>query len=145
MKMEGYVGEFLSPEDILKLHDDIINDSEVNDAKGFIDINGKLFDGAVKSIFASFGGQDLCPTIEEKAAKLCYNIITEHVFLNANKRTAMMAMLMLLDMNGKNSKFNQDELYDIINGIGNNVVSYEDLLYFIAPNLKEKNENNITP
>lgn len=135
MKMDGYKGEFLSPEDIIQLHDKIIDDSELNDEKGFIDIDGSLFYSAVYSIYAGFGGQEIYPTIEEKSARLCYNLITGHTFLNANKRTGLMSMLMMLEINGKNHEYNQDELFEIINGIGSGNVSYEDLLNFIAPDL----------
>lgn len=138
MKMEGYEGVFLSPEDIVKLHDQIIDDSDLNDDKGFIDITGDLFNGAVYGVFAGFGGYSRYPSIEEKAAALCFNIISSHVFRNANKRTGLMTMLMTLRMNGKNASFDHEELFNIINGVGSGTKSYEDLLYFIAPSFKNQ-------
>lgn len=138
MKKNGYDGEYLSPEDIIALHDQIIDDSDLNDDKGFLDIDGSLFYGAVFSIYAGFGGYEAYPSVEEKAARLCYNLITGHTFLNANKRTALMSMLMTLEMNGKNSNFDQKELFEIINGIGSGNITYEELLNFIAPNLRKK-------
>ena len=144
MKMEGIEGEFLTPQDIIEIHDAIIDDSELNDEKGFIDVDGSLFEGAVYSIFAGFAGYDVYPSIEEKAARLCYNLITGHTFLNANKRTAMMSMLMTLEINGKNNKYDQNALFDVINGIGSGNVSYENLLAFISPDLeKYKNDESL--
>ena len=50
MKKEGYDGVFLSPEDIIVLHDMIIDESEFNDDKGFIDGTGALFENAYYAV-----------------------------------------------------------------------------------------------
>lgn len=131
MKVENVEGEFLSIEDIIKTHDKIIEESEFNDKTGFIDGTGKLLEGAVFSVFAGFGGIQAYPTIEEKAARLCFNIISSHCFNNANKRTGLMVMLETLEMNGRNACFNQEELYEQITGIGEHKSSYEQLLEFV--------------
>ena len=52
MKIEGYIGDFLSEEDILLIHDRLAAASEDNEELGFIDNTGALFQGAVNSIFA---------------------------------------------------------------------------------------------
>lgn len=94
MRIDGVQGDFLSQEDIIELHDRLIDESEFNDEKGFIDITGALFDSAYNSMFAGFGPYEKYPEIEDKAARLCYAIITSHCFKNANKRTGMMSMLL---------------------------------------------------
>jgi len=136
MKIETVEGEFLSIEDIIKTHDKIIEESEFNDKKGFIDGSGKLLESAVFSVFAGFGGIEIYPTIEEKASRLCFNIISSHCFNNANKRTGLMVMLETLEMNSKNSHFNQSELYELITGIGEHKSGYEQLLEFVRTNQK---------
>ena len=47
-----------------------------------------------------------------------------------------MVMLETLEMNGKNSHFNQSELYELITGIGEHKSGYEQLLEFVRANQK---------
>ena len=84
MKIDGYEGEFLSFEDLTHLNEAIIEASELNDPVGYIDQTGALLDNACNGILAGFMGVEAYPTIIEKAVRLCYNIISSHVFLNAN-------------------------------------------------------------
>ena len=126
MKKEGYEGEFLSEEEIIKIHDKIAEDSEDNEDLGFIDNTGALFIGAINSIFGSFFGQDAYPTIEEKACRLGYNIVTTHCFKNVNKRTGLMAMLMTFEMNAIKINLTEDELYEAITSIASHKLDWED-------------------
>lgn len=58
------------------------------------------FRGAIGNVFQSFGGHDLYPTLEEKAANLLYFIVKDHSFLDGNKRIAATVFLYFLDRNG---------------------------------------------
>ncbi len=118
--MEGYIGDFLSAEDILFIHDRLATASEDQEDLGFIDNTGALFQGAVNSIFASMFGEDAYPTIEEKACRLGYNIITTHCFKNVNKRTGLMAMILTYQMNGMGINLTEDELFEVITQIASN-------------------------
>ena len=57
------------------------------------------FKGAIGNVFQSFGGRDLYPTLEEKAANLLYFIVKDHSFLDGNKRIAATIFLYFLDRN----------------------------------------------
>ena len=57
------------------------------------------FRGAVGNVFQSFGGRELYPTLEEKAANLLYFVVKDHSFLDGNKRTAAAIFLYFLDRN----------------------------------------------
>ena len=57
------------------------------------------FKGAVSNVFQSFGGRDLYPTLEEKAAHLLYFVVKDHSFLDGNKRIAAAVFLYFLDRN----------------------------------------------
>ena len=137
MKVEGYVGEFLSKNDIIYLHNSIIDNSEFNDDKGYIDVTGDLFDAAYHGIFAGFGDYELYPSILEKTVGLCFNIISSHVFSNANKRTGLMVLLQMLDLNDIEFVYSEDELFEAINGVGSGTISYEDLLNFVKIRIKQ--------
>lgn len=68
------------------------------------DIFGKEKDGSFKgsigNIYQSFGGQDVYPTLEEKAAHLLYFVTKNHSFWDGNKRIAATMFLYFLDKNG---------------------------------------------
>jgi len=68
------------------------------------DIFGKekdsSFEGSIGNIYQSFAGQDLYPTLEEKAAHLLYFVTKNHSFLDGNKRIAATMFLYFLDRNG---------------------------------------------
>ena len=58
------------------------------------------FRGSIGNIYQSFGGQDLYPSLEEKAAHLLYFVTKNHSFLDGNKRIAATMFLYFLDKNG---------------------------------------------
>lgn len=58
------------------------------------------FRSSISVINQSFGGQDLYPSVQEKAANLLYLIIKNHSFLDGNKRIGCSLFLYYLDRNG---------------------------------------------
>ena len=56
--------------------------------------------GIIGAIHQTFGGQDLYPSIEEKAANLLYFVIKDHPFSDGNKRIGSFLFLLFLQMNG---------------------------------------------
>ena len=58
------------------------------------------FKGSIRTIYQSFDGQDLYPTLEEKAARLLYFVTKNHSFVDGNKRIAATIFLYFLDKNG---------------------------------------------
>lgn len=58
------------------------------------------FKGSIGNIYQSFGGQDIYPTLEEKAAHLLYFVTKNHSFFDGNKRIAATMFLYFLDKNG---------------------------------------------
>jgi len=57
------------------------------------------FKGIVAGIYQSFGGIDLYPSIEEKAANLLYLVVKDHSFTDGNKRIAAALFVYFLEMN----------------------------------------------
>jgi len=58
------------------------------------------FAGSIGTIYQSFAGKDLYPTLEEKAANLLYFVTKNHSFFDGNKRIAATMFLYFLDKNG---------------------------------------------
>ena len=81
-----------SEEKVLLLHQLII--AETGGNVELRDIG--LLDSALEGCFQSFGGQELYPTKEEKGARLGYSLISNHAFVDGNKRIGMYVMLTFL-------------------------------------------------
>ena len=60
----------------------------------------KSFKSSVSSIYQTFDGKDLYPSIEQKAANLLYFIVKNHSFVDGKKRIAASIFLWFLDKNG---------------------------------------------
>lgn len=58
------------------------------------------FKSNVGQIYQSFGGEDLYPSVEEKAAMLLYLVVKNHSFSDGNKRIAAMLFLWFMEKNG---------------------------------------------
>ncbi len=57
------------------------------------------FQGSLAAIYQTFGGQDLYPSVEEKAANLLYFVIKNHSFSDGNKRIAAFLFVWFLEKN----------------------------------------------
>lgn len=74
----------------------------------------KLLASAVNTPFQTFMGNDLYPSIYDKAAQLCYGIAKNHPFTDGNKRTALHSMYVYLIINGFDITATQQEVEDLI-------------------------------
>lgn len=117
----------LSKKQILMLHTQLIQQTGGSD--GVRDYN--LLDSALENPFQSFGGEELYPTIQAKAARLGYGLIKNHCMIDGNKRIGTHAMLVFLALNGIELKYTQKELYETILDIAAGKIEYEDLLQWI--------------
>ena len=57
-------------------------------------------DSAIGAVYQTFGGRDLYPSIEEKAAHLLYFVVKNHAFVDGNKRIGAFLFIWFLDANG---------------------------------------------
>lgn len=57
------------------------------------------FDSAINQVYQSFGGEELYPTIEHKAAMLLYLVVKNYSFVDGNKRIAAAVFLYFLERN----------------------------------------------
>ena len=117
----------LSKEQILMLHSQLIE--EYGGSDGVRDYN--LFNSALENPFQSFGGEELYPTLQAKAARLGYGLIKNHCMIDGNKRIGTHAMLVFLAINGIELDYTQKELYETILAIADGSLEYEYLLKWI--------------
>ena len=82
---------------IIKIKEDLIAKKEASQMFG--QENGNQFKAILKNIYQTFGGVDLYPSLEEKAAHLLYFIIKDHPFNDGNKRIGSFLFIYYLDRN----------------------------------------------
>ena len=128
MISRDYITEILL-DDLLEFHADL-EESDIPVENGVRDI--ALLESAVNAPFQTFGGQDLFPSIYEKAARLLYGIANNHAFVDGNKRTAVHAMEVFLIMNRISLDYTIDEMEDMVIGIADNTLTYEDAVQWIT-------------
>jgi death-on-curing protein len=87
---------FVSLEEVLALHAMIL--ARTGGSAGLRDRSA--LESAVEQPHASFGGSDLYPNVEEKAAALCFSLVSNHPFVDGNKRIGHAALEMFLMRNG---------------------------------------------
>ncbi|MBR5745748.1 MAG: type II toxin-antitoxin system death-on-curing family toxin [Clostridia bacterium] len=90
-----------------------------------------LLDSALKSAFQSFNGEELYPAKEEKAARIGYSLISNHAFVDGNKRTGMYIMLTFLEINGIKINPSNEEVVKTGLSLASGEMKYEDLLNWI--------------
>jgi death-on-curing protein len=90
------VTRFLTIGEIVTLHRAIVADT--GGATGIRDLGG--LESAAAQPRATFGGEELHPTLFAKAAALGYSLALNHPFVDGNKRVAHAAMEIFLVLNG---------------------------------------------
>ena len=81
---------------------DAINALKMNFGRSqwFANEKDDSFNSSIGQIYQTFGGEDLYPSVEEKAAMLLYLVVKNHSFSDGNKRIAAMLFLWFMEKNG---------------------------------------------
>lgn len=90
-----------------------------------------LLDSALENAFQTFAGQELYPTKEEKGARLGYSLISNHAFVDGNKRIGMHIMLLFLEMNGVHLLIEDKDIVEAGLGVASGKMNYQDLLSWV--------------
>ena len=93
-----------------------------------------LLDSALESAFQTFDGKELYPTKEEKAARIGFSLISNHAFVDGNKRIGMYILLTFLETNGIKIRPTNDEVARVGLAIADGKMKYDDLLKWILKN-----------
>lgn len=96
---------------------------------GVRDLN--LLESALESAFQTFDGKELYPTKEEKGARLGYGLVSNHAFVDGNKRIGLLVMISFLHINGIKIVCSDDELVDLGLSLASGAMEYEQLLSWI--------------
>lgn len=90
-----------------------------------------LLESALKNAFPGFGGQEFYPTKEEKGARLGFTLISNHAFVDGNKRIGMYVMLTFMEVNGIRMDCTNDEVYVTGMRVADGTMGYEELLSWV--------------
>ncbi len=90
-----------------------------------------LLESALEMAFSSFDGEELYPTKEEKGARLGYNLISNHAFVDGNKRIGMYVMLTFLEVNGIHLECTNDEVATVGLSVASGSMNYDSLLSWV--------------
>ena len=90
-----------------------------------------LLDSAIENAFATFGGEELYPSKEEKAASLAYSLISDHAFVDGNKRIGVYVMLSFLELNGIRIEASDDDVIKLGLGTADGSMKRDEILAWI--------------
>ena len=95
-----------------------------------------MLDSALEGAFATFDGVELYPSKEEKAAKLGYSLISNHAFVDGNKRIGVYVMLSFLELNGIRIEATDEDVVALGLGTADGSMTQEDVLSWIRSHQK---------
>ena len=95
-----------------------------------------LLDSAIEGAFATFDGVELYQTKEEKAAHLGYSLISNHAFVDGNKRIGVYVMLSFLELNGIHIESSDEDIVAMGLGVADGSMNQDDILSWIMEHRK---------
>ena len=117
----------LSKEKVLLLHQVIAR--ETGGSAGVRDEG--LLESALETAFSGFGGQEFYPSTEEKGARIGYNLISNHAFVDGNKRIGVYVMLVFWEVNGIALRCTNADIVHIGLSVADGSMDYPALLQWV--------------
>ena len=90
-----------------------------------------LLESALETAFSSFDGKEFYPTKEEKGARIGHSLISNHAFVDGNKRIGVYVMLTFLEVNGIRLDCTNEEVVHVGLSVANGSMDYDALLTWI--------------
>lgn len=119
-------------DEVEKIHDILID--KFGGAKGIRDKG--LLESSMNRPFQTFDGEELYPSPIDKAAAIFESIITNHPFIDGNKRTAYVLMRLTLKNNNIDIHLGQSDKYDFVLKAASGQVTFDQIKSWIKDNLK---------
>ena len=117
----------ISKEKVLLLHQLIAQ--ETGGSIGVRDVG--LLESALDGAFATLDGQELYPSKEEKGARIGFTLISNHAFVDGNKRIGMYVMLTFLEVNGIHMEASNEEVAQAGLAVAAGRMDYDELLDWV--------------
>ena len=90
-----------------------------------------LLDSALESAFSGFGDKEFYPSKEEKGVRLGFTLISNHAFVDGNKRIGVYVMLSFLEVNGIKIRCTDEELVHVGLSVADGSMDYPELLEWV--------------
>jgi death on curing protein len=119
---------YLALSEVLRLHSDLV--AETGGAAGVRDL-GRI-QAALAQPMATFDGEELYPTIVDKAAALGFALVQGHAFIDGNKRIGHAAMEVFLMLDGFEVNESVDELERAILAVASGTMSRDELTNWLT-------------
>lgn len=97
-----------------------------------------LLNSALESAFATFDGRELYPTVQEKGARLGFALISNHAFVDGNKRIGILVLLTFLEVNGVRLRPTNAEVVRVGLAVAAGEMKYRELLEWILHNEQDQ-------
>ena len=117
--------------EVLAIHDILIE--RFGGARGVRDQAG--LESAINRPYQTFGGQELYPHTVDKAAAVFESIISNHPFIDGNKRTAYVLMRILLKAGTLDIQTTEDEKFDFVINAAQGLLNFDDIKVWINSRL----------
>ena len=118
--------------EVEKIHDILIE--RFGGAKGIRDKG--ILESAIGRPFQTFDGKDLYPDPIDKAAAIFESIVSNHPFVDGNKRTAYVLMRLILKRNQLDIEVDQEVKYDFVIRAAKGELTFDKIKTWIRNNLK---------
>ena len=118
----------LTKEQVVSIHSSLIKASGGTD--GVRDEG--LLESALESPFQTFDEHDLYPSIIQKAARIGYSLVSNHSFIDGNKRIGIHIMLVFLAINGIDISCTQEDLIKIGLSLADGTMTFEELSAWLS-------------
>ncbi|WP_353571815.1 type II toxin-antitoxin system death-on-curing family toxin [Candidatus Albibeggiatoa sp. nov. BB20] len=124
--------KLLNFQQVIQLHQKII--AQTGGMQGLR--NQNALESAIAQPLVSFAGEELYPTLEDKAAALGYSLICNHPFVDGNKRIGHAAMEATLLLNGFEIEASIDEQESIILAVAASKMNREAFTQWLKEHIK---------
>jgi death-on-curing protein len=91
-----------------------------------------LLESAIAMPAATAFGEDLHPSLHEKAAAYLFHIVKNHPFVDGNKRVGLAVTLAFLDLNGVWVEATDDEFVELVLGVAKGESTKADVAVFLS-------------
>jgi len=124
---------FLRLENIILFHEKIIKKTG-----GSVGIRDRgLIESALNRAFVTYDGKDLYPSIIEKISVIAQSLISNHGFIDGNKRIGIAAMLVMLKMKNVKVSYKQQELIELGLKTAEGFMKEKDILNWIKEHIEK--------
>jgi len=122
---------FLTLDEVLRFHEELL--AAFGGQEGVRDLN--LLESAIAQPRQVFGGQYLHEDLSAMAAAYLYHIVSDHPFLDGNKRAGTHAALVFLELNGYPLELSTDEVEQLVLRVAKGESSKEQVADFFRDRL----------